>query len=85
MSGAKVCLQPVSAFTHAKYADILTSSGLVASQMALPPDMKIIAMVLDMLTIKMIFMSSMWSASMSICSDAYGAELFAFSFNKILT
>ena len=33
----------------------------------------------------MIFMPSMWSASMSICSDAYEAELFAFSFNKILT
>ena len=86
MSGAKVCLQPGSAFTHAKYANILTSStGLVASQMALLPDMMIMAMMLDMMTIKMIFMPSMWSASMSICSDAYEAELFAFSFNKILT
>ena len=33
----------------------------------------------------MIFMSSVWSASMSVCSVAYEAELFAFSFNKILT
>ena len=82
MSDARVCLQPGSAFTHAKFAEILTSSGLVASQMSLLPDM----MIMDtMLTIKMIFMSSMWSASMSICSDAYEAEPFAFSFNKILT
>ena len=85
MSDARVCLQPGSAFTHAKCAEILTSSGLVASQMALLPDMMIMAMMLDALTIKMIFMSSMWSASMSICSDAYEAELFAFSLDKILT
>ena len=85
MSGAKVCLQPASAFTHAKYADILTSSGLVASQMTLLPNMMIMAMMLAVLTIKMVFMSSMWSASMSICSDAYEAEPFAFSFDKILT
>ena len=85
MSDARVCLQPGSAFTHAKCAEILTSSGLVASQMSLLPDMMIMAMMLDALTIKMIFMSSMWSASMSICSDAYEAELFAFSLDKILT
>ena len=38
----------------------------------------IMAMMLDMLTIKMIFMSSMWSASMSICSNAYVADFLHF-------
>ena len=63
-----MCLEPRSAFTHANCVDILTSTWLVASQMSLLPDM----MIMDtMLTIKMIFVASMWTASMAICSNAY--------------